>query len=81
MPFPQAISVEQEHLKAALGSYVPLAGLNEDLMTQNSAVQFSVCLQFLPSHSEAPYLGGSRTSGIAFCGHSLGTQGPAMVPS
>lgn len=38
MPFPRPISVEQEHLKAALGWCILLAGLNEDLMTQNSAV-------------------------------------------
>lgn len=35
---PQPISVGHDYLKAALGSCIRLAGLNEDLMTQDSAV-------------------------------------------
>lgn len=44
IPHPQPISVEHDYVKAALGSCIQLAGLNEDLMTQDSAVPSSVPL-------------------------------------
>lgn len=47
-------------MKAALGPCTQLAGLNEDLMTPDSVVPFSVHLQFPTDHSNAPYLEGTH---------------------
>lgn len=78
---PQPVSVERDYLKAALGPCIQLAGLNEDLMTQDSVVQFSVYLQFPANHSNAPYLEGTIASGTCFCGHKSGARGPELVSS
>lgn len=78
---PRPISVERDYLKAALGPCIQLAGLNEDLMTRDSVVQFSVDLQVPTNHSNAPYLEGTSAAGTCFCGHQSGARGPGLVSS
>lgn len=70
----------RDYLKAALGPGTQLAGLNEDLMTQDSVVYFSVYLRFPTNHSNAPYSEGTMASGTSF-GHESDARGPKLVSS
>lgn len=70
----------RDSLKAALGPCTQLAGLNEDLMTQDSVVQFSVYPQSPANHSNAPYSEGTIASGTCL-GHESDARGPKLVSS